>query len=260
MRGREASWAAVTDRQDMLRLRGGVPVSDEESTESSTAEEPVKVAETAGAEAKESRDDAPQDAGKDGESSTEEEKKEAGEDGEVRAGAEGDEGDVGGAEGDEGDAEAAMERPKPTPDVVRQMNERMWEAAQEGNEPLLAKVLAAGANVNAFCRGPDRWLNISVGEIAGADEAHTGLNAHWMELNNYTALHLAAASGNAGIIDLLLEAGADINVECLQRIDPFPAKNGGWLWFLTEPEPKIFKCTPLRLARAANCGRCFYTS
>jgi len=40
-----------------------------------------------------------------------------------------------------------------------------------------------------------RWLNISIGEIAGADEEATGLNAHWMELNNYTALHLAAASG-----------------------------------------------------------------
>lgn len=68
---------------------------------------------------------------------------------------------------------------------------------------------------------------------AGADEAHTGLNAHWMQLNNYTALHLAAACGNAGIIDALLQAGADINVECLQRVHPFPSQNGGWLPFLT---------------------------
>jgi len=121
-------------------------------------------------------------------------------------------------------------------------------------------VLAGGANVNAFCRGPDRWLNISIGEIAGCDEAHTGLNAHWMELNNYTALHLAAACGNAGIIDVLREAGADLNVECLQRVHPFPTHRKGILPLLTGADPLIFKCTPLRLARAANCGRCFYTS
>ena len=81
------------------------------------------------------------------------------------------------------------------------MNYRLWEAARDGNEPLVEKALKAGANVNSFFRSPDQWMNITVGEIAGADEYTTGLNVHWMELNNYTALHLAAASGNAAIID-----------------------------------------------------------
>lgn len=85
--------------------------------------------------------------------------------------------------------------------MIQSMNYRLWEAARDGNEPLVEKALKAGANVNAFCRGPDKWMNISVGEIAGADEYTTGLNVHWMELNNYTALHLAAASGNAAVID-----------------------------------------------------------
>ena len=249
--------AARAEPQGMLRLRGGVPASDEESTEVSaqgdgaaTAADP---ADAAAAEGKKGAEDG--DTGVAGVSQASE----------AQAGSEAAEG--GGEEGagdgtEEGAAGATVvpERPKPTPEIVRQMNERMWEAAQEGNEPLLAKALAGGANVNAFCRGPDRWLNISMGEIAGADEAHTGLNAHWMELNNYTALHLAAACGNAGIIDVLLEAGADINTECLQRVYPFPTESGGVLPFLTIAKPLIFKCTPLRLARAANCGRCFYTS
>jgi hypothetical protein len=95
----------------------------------------------------------------------------------------------------------AVEKPPPSPEVVQSMNFRLWEAARDGNEPLVDKALKAGANINAFCRGPDKWMNISVGEIAGADEYTTGLNVHWMELNNYTALHLAAASGNAAVID-----------------------------------------------------------
>jgi len=255
---RRAAPAFEGRRGSMLRLRGGVPVSDEESTESSTPREAAAGGEPAAHEAAaaaaaagveptgvEAQDGAEQQ-GADGEEDG------GGEEGEGKGEGEGEDEDEG--------ADAMMERPKPTPEVIRQMNERMWEAAQEGNEPLLAKVLAGGANVNAFCRGPDRWLNISIGEIAGADEAHTGLNAHWMELNNYTALHLAAACGNAGIIDALMEAGADINVECLQRVHPFPTHHGSSLSFLTRAKPMIFKCTPLRLARAANCGRCFYTS
>ena len=95
----------------------------------------------------------------------------------------------------------ALEKPPPSPEMIQSMNYRLWEAARDGNEPLVEKALKAGANVNAFCRGPDKWMNISVGEIAGADEYTTGLNVHWMELNNYTALHLAAASGNAAVID-----------------------------------------------------------
>ena len=259
--GGPARPAAALERQGMLRLRGGVPASEEESTESSTQADGAP-AEAAAAASKSK--DAAADGGTDGVAPPEAE--EAGAEAGAAAGAEAGAGagaEEGGEEGgeEEGeDGEPVLERPKPTPEMVRQMNERMWEAAQEGNEPLLAKALAGGANVNAFCRGPDRWLNISVGEIAGADEAHTGLNAHWMELNNYTALHLAAACGNAGIIDALLEAGADINVECLQRVHPFPTNNGGVLPFLTIPRPLIFKCTALRLARAANCGRCFYTS
>lgn len=86
------------------------------------------------------------------------------------------------------------------------------------------------------------------------------MNCHWMELNNYTALHLAAASGNAGIIDKLVEAGADINAECLQRVHPMPTSFGIKLPIFSTPEPIVYKCTALRLARAANCGRCFFTS
>jgi len=236
----------------MLRLRGGVPASDEESTEESKSEQPSATVADKKVTEQVAESATGGEAAKDSPGADEEEGHEA-------ATAEGG-GD--GEDGEEGDsaAQAMMERPKPTPEIVQQMNERMWEAAQEGNEPLLAKALAGGANVNAFCRGPDRWLNISIGEIAGADDAHTGLNAHWMELNNYTALHLAAACGNAGVIDALMAAGADINVECLQRVHPFPSTQGGLLPFLTRSEPLIFKCTALRLARAATCGRCFYTS
>ena len=247
--------AGAAAPRGMLRLRGGVPASDEESTEVSTqGDGAATTAAPVDAAAAEGKTGAA-DTGVAGVSPA----------AEVQAGGEAEEGGGeegagdGTEEGEEG-ANVQLERPKPTPEIVRQMNERMWEAAQEGNEPLLAKALAGGANVNAFCRGPDRWLNISMGEIAGADDAHTGLNAHWMELNNYTALHLAAACGNAGIIDVLLEAGADINTECLQRVYPFPTQNGGVLPVLTIARPLIFKCTPLRLARAANCGRCFYTS
>ncbi|EKX50023.1 hypothetical protein GUITHDRAFT_104421 [Guillardia theta CCMP2712] len=146
------------------------------------------------------------------------------------------------------------------PEVVQQMNYKMWEAAIEGNEPLFVKAVESGANVNAFCRLKDKWKNITVGEIAGFDESQTGLNVHWMELNNYTALHLAAACGNAAIIDKLIEYGADINVECLQRINPFPTAFGFKIPLLSVNKPLIYKCTPLRIARAANCGRCFYTS
>ena len=160
------------ERQGMLRLRGGVPASDEESTEESKSEQPSatvadkkvteQVAESAtGGEAAKVSPGADEEEGHEAATA---------------------EGSGDGEDGEEGDsaAQAMMERPKPTPEIVQQMNERMWEAAQEGNEPLLAKALAGGANVNAFCRGPDRWLNISIGEIAGADDAHTGLNAHWM--------------------------------------------------------------------------------
>ena len=144
------------DGQYPLRLRGGVPVSDEQSTEDSAARPAASQHEPEAAAAEDSAEDAAEDSpvvvgGGDASDVVME-----------KANAEGGEGEDG--------AEAEMERPPPTPEVVRQMNERMWEAAQEGNEPLLAKVLAAGADVNAFCRGPDRWLNISVGEIAGASD------------------------------------------------------------------------------------------
>ena len=102
---------------------------------------------------------------------------------------------------DTANATNASQAPPLTPEIIQSMNFRLWEAARDGNEPLVDKALRAGANVNSFCRGPDKWINITVGEVAGADEHSTGLNVHWMELNNYTALHLAAASGNAGIID-----------------------------------------------------------
>lgn len=144
--------------------------------------------------------------------------------------------------------------------MIRMMNERLWEAALEGNEPLAQKAIDGGANVNAWCRGPDKWINISIGEISGADDAHTGLNVHWMEINNYTAMHLAAAAGNAAVIDKLIEAGADINVECLQRVNPFPSFLGTHMDPFCVQDPVVYKITPLRLARASNCGRCFFTS
>lgn len=255
------SAAPREEPQGMMRLRGGVPPSDEESTEVSTQGDGAVIAaaplDAAAAEGKAGAMDC--DTG-DQEDTGVSRVAAAQAGGEAAEGVSEEEAGNGTEEVEAGAAVLQLERPKPTPEIVRQMNERMWEAAQEGNEPLLAKALAGGANVNAFCRGPDRWLNISMGEIAGADDAHTGLNAHWMELNNYTALHLAAACGNAGMIDVLLGAGADINTECLQRVYPFPTQNGGVVPFLTIASPLIFKCTPLRLARAANCGRCFYTS
>lgn len=172
------------------------------------------------------------------------------------------EGAVGEAATGEGGAEEGVNatRPPPSPEMLQMLNERLWEAAREGNEPMAQKALDGGASASAFCRGPNKWVNISMGEIAGADEAHCGLNLQWMELNNFTALHLAAASGNAGIIDMLVAKGADINAECLQRIHPFPPSSGMRLPFFSQRRPLIFKCTPLRLARAANCGRCFFTS
>ena len=45
--------------------------------------------------------------------------------------------------------------PPLTPEQLQALNQRLWEAAADGNEPLVDKVLKAGANVNAFCRGPD---------------------------------------------------------------------------------------------------------
>ena len=200
--------------QCMLRLRGGVQNSDEESTESSqpaikptAAKSPraaaataaaKKNAEEAAAAAKKNEDGASMavakkmdevndiDAAKEPVATTKESPaaaqaeeelagqlrnlslKERVEEGETDHGAVSVESEGAKSEGQdavnenaEATSNSTMERPKPTPEIVRQMNERMWEAAQEGNEPLLAKALAGGANVNAFCRGPDRCLDIS---------------------------------------------------------------------------------------------------
>ena len=42
--------------------------------------------------------------------------------------------------------------------------------------PAPVQALDNGACVNAYCRGPDKWINISMGEIAGADEVLPSLN------------------------------------------------------------------------------------
>jgi outer membrane biosynthesis protein TonB len=41
-----------------------------------------------------------------------------------------------------------------SPELVQQMNEKLWEAAIDGNEPQVEKAIKGGANVNSFCRGP----------------------------------------------------------------------------------------------------------
>ena len=55
-------------------------------------------------------------------------------------------------------------------------------------------------------------------------EKSTGLNVHWMELNNYTALHLAAASGNAAIIDKVRcrRCGAPARAAAVTPVVPAP--------------------------------------
>jgi hypothetical protein len=51
--------------------------------------------------------------------------------------------------------------PAISPEMVMQMNEKLWEAAVDGNEPQAEKAIKGGANVNAFCRGPDRYAHFS---------------------------------------------------------------------------------------------------
>lgn len=97
--------------------------------------------------------------------------------------------------------ESEEEKAPVDPKFVREANRRMWEACVQGDEPGVDNAVQNGANVNAFCRGPGEWRNISVGEPQGADASYTGMNLAWFELNNYTAIHLATACGNPGIIE-----------------------------------------------------------
>ena len=85
------------------------------------------------------------------------------------------------AEQAEGEEEEEEEQPPPTPEMIRMMNERLWEAALEGNEPLAQKALDGGANVNAFCRGPDksasqpliRWIAADCELVSLLDKSQT---------------------------------------------------------------------------------------
>jgi hypothetical protein len=71
----------------------------------------------------------------------------------------------------EAEAEVKAEEPEATareraapaisPEMVMQMNEKLWEAAVDGNEPQAEKAIKGGANVNAFCRGPEKYVHLT---------------------------------------------------------------------------------------------------
>jgi len=95
------------------------------------------------------------------------------------------------------------------------MGEAVWEAAKDGKEAELTRLIGLGGNVN--WHNPD-WNGgtalISATALGHEGCVHLLLAAEAIEVNakengDWTALHYAAAHGNLAIAKRLLEGGAD---------------------------------------------------
>ncbi len=142
----------------------------------------------------------------------------------------------------------------------------LHEAAANENPAIAARLLEAGANVNASGAGGRTPLHVAAAENANPAVATVllaaGADVHARRAGGRTPLHEAAAHGTAAVVAVLLAAGADAGA--WGREDPVagPRRRFGearalatainvWGGY-TEPLPMAGTRTPLHEAAAVN--------
>jgi hypothetical protein len=95
---------------------------------------------------------------------------------------------------------------------------------------IAARLIAAGADVNA--QDEDGRPPVFIAEFEGQEECTGFLLEHGASIGltdnrDYTLLHLAALHGRIGIVQKLLDLGADPNAESTSEFTPLDGARGG---------------------------------
>ena len=98
-----------------------------------------------------------------------------------------------------------------SPSEIVVLNERLWSAAEMGDETLVRTLISVGAEV-------DSQPKAATPPEGGLEEDQSSLLD--AELKGPSALHLAAQNGGSRAVCALVELGADVNIRDSEQCTP----------------------------------------
>ena len=99
------------------------------------------------------------------------------------------------------------------------MEEQLWIAAETGNLASISHLILQGVNINAANQNDDGWTALHYASHEGLDDVveqlirKFGADANVLTANGRTALHIACNRQQKKVIERLLLAGANANIQ-----------------------------------------------
>ena len=99
------------------------------------------------------------------------------------------------------------------------MEEQLWVAAENGNNDEIITLFERGVNINAPNKSDDGWCALHYASHEGLDTTvelllrKCNANVNILTSNGRTSLHIACNRLNRKVIERLLLAGANANIQ-----------------------------------------------